>query len=252
MPNPGKTRTAMSDDLDFTAMDENGMSYEDIIAAVEHENNKQGGKEGQSTGYNGGKMDGKSEVSQGMDASSFDDQNGRGDTTEFYENSPDGATLQPEAMQEDTIGFASSTNNSAGGKENSSRGVNTSNSCHPNGGNGRKTNANASANDAKEAASPADDISREAGIILENKIQEVQEWCKKLLEEITVYVQVANKTNEEFLRIQKLEHQESERLDRVEPDVKGATSQLLGYPFYGGTAQNQSDAATLEANHRVG
>jgi len=82
----------------------------------------------------------------------------------------------------------------------------------------------------------------------------VQEWCKKLLEEITVYVQVANKTNEAYMQIQQLEHQESERLDRVEPDVKGATSQLLlGIPFYGGGggAQNQNGAATLLEENRV-
>lgn len=238
----------MSDELDFTtaAMDENsGMSYEDILEAVEHENNKQSGND-PSTGYNeADKLDGKSEVPQGMeDDSSFDDQNARGDATECYENgTPGAAFLQPEAMQEDSDDFRSSTNNNSdGGKENSSLGVNAPKS-------GKTNNAKTHANIAKEgAASPADDITREAGIVLENKVQEVQEWCKKLLEEITVYVQVANKTNEEYLRIQQLEHQESERLDRVEPDVKGATSQLLGYPFYGGVAQNQNGGASSDPN----
>ncbi|KAL3937783.1 MAG: hypothetical protein SGBAC_007181 [Bacillariaceae sp.] len=235
----------MSDDLDFaTTVDENsGMSYEDILEAVEHENHKQSGND-TSTGYEeADKLDGKSEVPQGMeDDSSFEDRNARGDATECYENgTPGAASSQPEAMQEDSDDFCASPNSSSdGGKENSS--LYTPKSGKTNDG---KTNAK----NAKEGpASPADDIAREAGIVLENKVQEVQEWCKKLLKEITVYVQVANKTNEEYLRIQQLEHQESERLDRVEPDVKGATSQLLGYPFYDGAAQNQNGAASFDTN----
>lgn len=236
----------MSEDLDFTAIDENGMSYEEILAAVEYENNKNAGKN-VSTSTEGAKQGDEATVPQGMEASSFDDQNARGDATEFYETTTPGASMQPEAMQEESNEFAT-TKNSGGGKENSSNGANASSKTGQ-----PKLDGKSS---AKEGGSPADDITREAGIVLENKVQEVQEWCKKLLEEITVYVQVANKTNEEYLRIQQLEHQESERLDGVEPDVKGATSQLLGgFPFYApgeaAAGQNQNAAAAARDENRV-
>jgi hypothetical protein len=72
-----------------------------------------------------------------------------------------------------------------------------------------------------------DDMTREAGLILDEKLQGVRGWCKKLLHEITIYNQVCAEAQVEYRRIQDLEHQESNRLDQVEPDVKGATSHLL-------------------------
>eukprot|EP00980_Cylindrotheca_fusiformis_P014363 scaffold3827_cov179-Cylindrotheca_fusiformis.AAC.27 len=87
-----------------------------------------------------------------------------------------------------------------------------------------------------------DAITREAGLILDDKLQGVREWCKKLLQEITVYVQVTAKTQEEYSRIQRLEHQESDRLDRVEPDVKGATSHLLLEPSFFGSGAPSANA----------
>lgn len=91
-----------------------------------------------------------------------------------------------------------------------------------------------SKSDSKESESPEfDAITREAGLVLDEKLQRVRGLCKTLLNEITVYVQASAKTQAEYLRIQRLEHQESSRLDQVEPDVKGATSHVLEQPFFG-------------------
>ena len=91
-----------------------------------------------------------------------------------------------------------------------------------------------SKSDSKESESPEfDAITREAGLVLDEKLPRVRGLCKTLLNEITVYVQASAKTQAEYLRIQRLEHQESSRLDQVEPDVKGATSHVLEQPFFG-------------------
>lgn len=87
---------------------------------------------------------------------------------------------------------------------------------------------------SKEEENPElGEIAREAGLVLDNKLQQLRGLCKTLLNEITVYVEASAKTQAEYLRIQRLEHEESNRLDEVEPDVKGATSHVLEQPFFG-------------------
>jgi hypothetical protein len=51
--------------------------------------------------------------------------------------------------------------------------------------------------------------------------------CKILLQEITIYNQLCAKVQAEYHRIQALIHQETNHLDQVERDGKGATSHLL-------------------------
>jgi hypothetical protein len=80
-----------------------------------------------------------------------------------------------------------------------------------------------------------DAIAREAAFLLDKKLENTRAWTKKLLREITVYVKTLEGVQKEYVRVQGLEHQESDRLDQVEPDVQGATSHLLEHPFLGGS-----------------
>jgi hypothetical protein len=91
-------------------------------------------------------------------------------------------------------------------------------------------------NDKEEPSqeSEYDVIARDAAFLLDKKLDNTRAWTKKLLREITVYVKTLEGVQEEYVRVQGLEHQESDRLDQVEPDVQGATSHLLEHPFLRG------------------
>jgi hypothetical protein len=74
-----------------------------------------------------------------------------------------------------------------------------------------------------------DTIARETAFLLDKKLDNTRAWAKKLLREITVYVKTLEDVQTEYVRVQRLEHEESDRLDQVEPDVQGATSHVLGH-----------------------
>jgi hypothetical protein len=79
-----------------------------------------------------------------------------------------------------------------------------------------------------------DSIARDAALLLDKKLEDNREWVQKILHEMTAYAKTISEVNSEYTRIQSLEHEESQRLDQVEPDVQGATSHLLENPFFGG------------------
>jgi hypothetical protein len=74
-----------------------------------------------------------------------------------------------------------------------------------------------------------DTIARETAFLLDKKLDNTRVWAKKLLREITVYVKTLEDVQTEYVRVQRLEHEESDRLDQVEPDVQGATTHLLAH-----------------------
>jgi hypothetical protein len=77
-----------------------------------------------------------------------------------------------------------------------------------------------------------DGITRDAAVLLERKLANIKGWSKKLLQEITVYVETVEQTQAEYMRVQRLEHEESNRLDLVEPEVHGATT--FSHAYNGG------------------
>lgn len=79
-----------------------------------------------------------------------------------------------------------------------------------------------------------DTIAQEAALLLDKKLENNRAWVKKLVSEMTAYARTLSEVHSEYTRIQSLEHQESRRLDQVEPDVQGATSHLLDNPYIGG------------------
>ena len=103
-----------------------------------------------------------------------------------------------------------------------------------------------------DKASEFDAIARDAALLLEQKLQNNRDWVKKLVHEMTVYAKTLSEIHSEYTRIQRLEHEESLRLDQVEPDVQGATSHLLRNPFMGGRIGQLSldDGANLGAKRK--
>jgi hypothetical protein len=99
---------------------------------------------------------------------------------------------------------------------------------------------------SKEQESEFDAIAREAAILLDKKLDNNRGWAKKLLREITVYVKTLEEVQAEYVRIQRLEHQESERLDQVEPDVQGATSHLLEHTLLGSSHHALNSASITD------
>jgi hypothetical protein len=77
-----------------------------------------------------------------------------------------------------------------------------------------------------------DAITRDAALLLEKKLANTKGWAKKLLQEITVYVETVEQAQAEYMRVQRLEHEESNRLDQVEPEVHGATT--FSHSYNGG------------------
>ena len=76
-----------------------------------------------------------------------------------------------------------------------------------------------------------DKIAKDTAPVLENYLKRTRFWTKKLLAAITVYVKDLEQVDMQYSKIQELEHDEADRLDQVEPDVRGATSHLLDNRF---------------------
>lgn len=79
-----------------------------------------------------------------------------------------------------------------------------------------------------------DAIAREAALLLEKKLENNRVWVQRLLQEMTAYAQALSDVHSSYCHVQELEHNESQRLDQVEPDVQGATSHLLDTPYMAG------------------
>jgi hypothetical protein len=95
-----------------------------------------------------------------------------------------------------------------------------------------KTTTDDDANATNGGPDPAsvaefDAIAREAALFLEKKLASNREWIEKLHREMTTYTNGLAEVLSEYNLIQRLEQEESARLDGVEPDVQGATSHLL-------------------------
>lgn len=91
-------------------------------------------------------------------------------------------------------------------------------------------------------------IARDVAFVLDKKLENARAWTKKLLREITVYVKTLEEVQKEYTRVQQLEHQESNRLDQVEPEVQGATSH---YPlFEGGQQELHANEMVVPGNKR--
>jgi hypothetical protein len=74
-----------------------------------------------------------------------------------------------------------------------------------------------------------DAIFRQTQIALNQKLENNKMWAQKLLAEVAVYSKTLAGVHVEYARMQEQEHQEAQRLDQVEPDVQGATSQMLDH-----------------------
>jgi hypothetical protein len=79
-----------------------------------------------------------------------------------------------------------------------------------------------------------DTIVRESALLLDKKLDNNRVWVQRLLHEMSVYAQTLSDVHKSYSHIQELEHNESQRLDQVEPEVQGATSHLLDNPFMAG------------------
>ena len=75
-----------------------------------------------------------------------------------------------------------------------------------------------------------DAIVRQTQIALNQKLENNKMWAQKLLAEVAVFSKTLAGVHAEYARIQEQEQQEAQRLDQVEPDVQGATSQMLDHP----------------------
>jgi hypothetical protein len=71
-----------------------------------------------------------------------------------------------------------------------------------------------------------DSVTEGVARLLEAKLDSTKLWAKKLLQAITSYARELEEAQTEYLRIQRLEHEEAARLDEVEPDVQGAAYTL--------------------------
>lgn len=102
------------------------------------------------------------------------------------------------------------------------------------------------------ATTEFDAIARDAALLLDKKLEDNRDWVKKLLHEMTAYAKTLSEVHAEYARIQRLEHEESQRLDQVEPDVQGATSHLLQNHMFGGMANQLSvgDSTTTLGSKR--
>jgi hypothetical protein len=94
-----------------------------------------------------------------------------------------------------------------------------------------------------------DAITRDAALLLEKKLANTKGWAKKLLQEITVYVETVEQAQTEYIRVQRLEHEESKRLDQVEPEVHGATTFSHSYNGGGGGGDGQHQTVPSYPQH---
>jgi hypothetical protein len=85
-----------------------------------------------------------------------------------------------------------------------------------------------SSSTAKTSAPEAiDDIVRQTQTALNQRLQNNKMWAQKLLFEVVSYSKTLSAVHAEYLRTQAQEQHEAQRLDQVEPDVEGATCQML-------------------------
>eukprot|EP00934_Nitzschia_sp_Nitz4_P006632 Nitzschia sp. Nitz4//scaffold41_size133979//23900//24334//NITZ4_003332-RA/size133979-processed-gene-0.239-mRNA-1//-1//CDS//3329551425//6622//frame0 len=67
--------------------------------------------------------------------------------------------------------------------------------------------------------------------LLEKKLQCNHEWAKRIIDDMSLFAKALKESHLEYTKILKIEQDESERLDRIEPEVHGATSRLLEQSF---------------------
>lgn len=212
----------MSQEPEFVATTDFFLTSEEL-GLVEEEAKKRGsGKDEDQISHKKARMT-ESGTAVSVDPSSFVDPNGRDHMQTDPCDRPDSDLPTANTNMRDSHNFDSTAQTTEKG---GSATIVTMNNQHGD---------NINNEENFQAHNELDAITREAGLILDEKLQGVREWCKKLLQEITLYVRVTAKTQEEYMSIQRMEHQESDRLDTVEPDVKGATSHLLEPSFFGAT-----------------
>ncbi len=109
--------------------------------------------------------------------------------------------------------------------------------------------------DLQDASSESTQIMKDISSKLDEKLDSTRLLTKRLLEEMTVYVQSLQTVASEYQRIRESELRESQRLDAVEPEVNGASGMLLGGEsgeFIGTSIeqQKQQKAPSSESRHR--
>jgi hypothetical protein len=84
-------------------------------------------------------------------------------------------------------------------------------------------------NDGEHDEEPSDfeAIGHDLSLLLDEKLDSTRFWAKKIVQETTTFVKALGEVEDEYRRIQDLEHIESKRLDQVEPEVEEAVGQLL-------------------------
>ena len=105
------------------------------------------------------------------------------------------------------------------------------------------------------ASAESTQIMKDISSKLDEKLDSTRLLTKRLLEEMTVYVQSLQIVVSEYQRIRKFELRESQRLDAVEPEVNGASGMLLGGEsgeFIGSIIeqQKQEKPPSTESHHR--
>jgi len=72
-----------------------------------------------------------------------------------------------------------------------------------------------------------DAIVRQTQIALNEKLENNKIWAQKLLNAVAEYSKALSGVHTEYTNTQRQEHQEAQRLDKVEPDVHGLTRYVL-------------------------
>ena len=110
-----------------------------------------------------------------------------------------------------------------------------------------------------QESSELDTLTQNAALLMEKKLDSTKAWAQRLVQEITIYVQTMEEVHADYLQVQAAELEESARLDQLEPDVQGATFNLVDVAsqYLGRTNQqdhndphyNKAGMQTLNLNH---
>lgn len=106
--------------------------------------------------------------------------------------------------------------------------------------------------DSNPSTSEFDAILQEAAMLVDKKLANNRNWSNKLLQEMTLYANTLRESHAQYVRVQNLEHKESERLDQVEPDVRGATSHMLDNPLFDGSRSSHTNSVVRQPKEFTG
>mmetsp|Transcript_82067 Transcript_82067/g.237945 ORF Transcript_82067/g.237945 Transcript_82067/m.237945 type:complete len:199 (+) Transcript_82067:172-768(+) len=82
---------------------------------------------------------------------------------------------------------------------------------------------------------------------MKQKLEDNKDWVAKSVRELSTYAKALSVAHAEYNRILHLERAEAERLDRVEPDVQGATQHMLdSSQTYGSEAKTPARQSIMQ------